>query len=237
MQRKSNLVSNLDWGTIVLYVILVLMGWMNIYAAVYSEEHNSILDFSQRYGKQLIWITFAFFRGVVVLLSNGRIYSVFAYIIYGLVILLLLSTLVFGRVVNASKSWIPLGSFGIQPAEFAKFATALALARLMSPYEFKLNTFWSYVKVGLIIAIPAGIILLQNDTGTALVFGSFVLVLYREGLPWWVLGVLFLLVALFISTLVFSTPVIIVALYVTTVLIYMLQRGKFKFAISLTAGL
>ena len=237
MQRKSNLVSNLDWGTIVLYVILVLMGWMNIYAAVYSEEHNSILDFSQRYGKQLIWITFAFFLGVVVLLSNGRIYSVFAYIIYGLVILLLLSTLVFGRVVNASKSWIPLGSFGIQPAEFAKFATALALARLMSPYEFKLNTFWSYVKVGLIIAIPAGIILLQNDTGTALVFGSFVLVLYREGLPWWVLGVLFLLVALFISTLVFSTPVIIVALYVTTVLIYMLQRGKFKFAISLTAGL
>jgi len=237
VQRKSNLVSNLDWGTIVLYVILVLMGWMNIYAAVYSEEHNSILDFSQRYGKQLIWITFAFFLGVVVLLSNGRIYSVFAYIIYGLVILLLLSTLVFGRVVNASKSWIPLGSFGIQPAEFAKFATALALARLMSPYEFKLNTFWSYVKVGLIIAIPAGIILLQNDTGTALVFGSFVLVLYREGLPWWVLGVLFLLVALFISTLVFSTPVIIVALYVTTVLIYMLQRGKFKFAISLTAGL
>jgi rod shape determining protein RodA len=153
---------------------------MNIYAAFYSEEHSSILDFTQRYGKQLIWIAFAFILAVIVLLSNGRIYSVFAYFIYGLVILLLVSTLVFGKVVNASKSWIPIGSFGIQPAEFAKFATALALARLMSPYEFKLNTFWSYLKVGLIIAIHAVFILLQNDNGTALVFGSFVLVLFRR---------------------------------------------------------
>ncbi|MBC7126556.1 MAG: rod shape-determining protein RodA, partial [Bacteroidales bacterium] len=186
MQRRNNILRNLDWVATILYVVLVLMGWLNIYAAVYSDEHRNILDFSQRYGKQLVWIFFAFLMAIVILYSNDRIFPAFAYIFYGIILITLISTLLFGRVVNASKSWIPIGSFGLQPAEFAKIATALALAKLMSSYGFKLSGFWSYVKVAVIIGLPVGIILLQNDTGSALVFGALILVLYREGLPAWI---------------------------------------------------
>ncbi|MGD9977128.1 MAG: rod shape-determining protein RodA [Bacteroidales bacterium] len=237
MQRRSKIVNNLDWTTIFIYIILVMMGWMNIYAAVYSEEHSSILDFGQRYGKQLIWIVFAFAIAATIMLSNSRLYVVFAYLIYGIVIGLLLVTLVSGKVVNASKSWIQVGSFGIQPAEFAKLATALALAKFMSPYGFKLNTLTSYIKVGLIIAVPAGIILLQNDTGSALVFGAFIIILYREGLPGWILAFLMFLVGLFIVTLVFNPVSILIFLYAFFVFIFILQTHRYKEAFRLTAGL
>jgi len=236
MQRRSKIVDNLDWTTIFIYILLVFMGWMNIYAAVYSEEHSSILDFSQRYGKQLVWIIFAFVIAIVILLSDSRLYVVFAYLIFGFMMALLLSTLVFGKVVNASKSWIQIGSFGLQPAEFAKFATALALAKLMGPYGFKLNTFKSYVKVGLIIALPVGIILLQNDTGSALVFGSFIFILYREGLPGWILAFLLFLVGLFIVTLIYNPVSVTVFLYLLTVFIFILQTRKYKDALRITVG-
>ncbi|MGE0078632.1 MAG: rod shape-determining protein RodA [Bacteroidales bacterium] len=237
MERRSKIIDNLDWTSIFIYILLVFMGWMNIYAAVYSEEHSSILDFSQRYGKQLVWIGFAFIIAIVVMLSDSKIYVVFSYIIYGLVIALLMSTLVFGKVVNASKSWIQIGSFGLQPAEFAKFATVLALAKLMGPYGFKLNNLTSYIKAGLIIALPAGIILLQNDTGSALVFGSFILILYREGLPGWILAFLAFLVGLFIVTLMFSPILVMVLLYVGTVLAFALQTRRYKDAIRLTVAI
>lgn len=236
MQRRSKFVDNLDWTTVFIYILLVFMGWMNIYAAVYSEEHSSILDFSQRYGKQLAWIIFAFVIAIVIMLSDSRLYVVFAYFIFGFMMALLLSTLVFGRVVNASKSWIQIGSFGLQPAEFAKFATALALAKLMGPYGFKLNTFKSYVKVGLIIALPVGIILLQNDTGSALVFGSFIFILYREGLPGWILAFLIFLVGLFIVTLIYNPVSVTVFLYLLTVFIFILQTRKYKDALRITVG-
>lgn len=236
MQRRNKFVDNLDWTTVFIYILLVFMGWMNIYAAVYSEEHSSILDFSQRYGKQLAWIIFAFVIAIVIMLSDSRLYVVFAYFIFGFMMALLLSTLVFGRVVNASKSWIQIGSFGLQPAEFAKFATALALAKLMGPYGFKLNTFKSYVKVGLIIALPVGIILLQNDTGSALVFGSFIFILYREGLPGWILAFLIFLVGLFIVTLIYNPVSVTVFLYLLTVFIFILQTRKYKDALRITVG-
>lgn len=236
MERGNKIVNNLDWTTIFIYILLVMMGWMNIYAAVYSEEHSSILDFSQRYGKQLAWIIFAFVIATFILLSNSRLYVVFAYLIYGAVIALLLSTLVFGKVVNASKSWIQIGSFGLQPAEFAKFATALALAKLMGPYGFKMNSFLSYFKVLLLIAIPAGIILLQNDTGSALVFGSFIFILYREGLPGWILAFLIFLAGLFIITLMFNPISILIFLYFSTIFIFILQTRRYKDVFRITAG-
>lgn len=237
MQKGSKLVNNLDWTTIFIYILLVLMGWMNIYAAVYSEEHSSILDFSQRYGKQLIWILFAFIIATVIMLSDTRLYMVFSYLIYGLVIALLLGTLVLGKTVNASKSWLQIGSFGLQPAEFAKFATALALARLMGPYGFKLNNIRSYLMVFVLIAVPAGIILLQNDTGSALVFGSFIFILYREGLPGWILAFLSFVVLLFILTLIYNPISIVVFLYILTIVIFILQTRKYKDSFRLTVGL
>ncbi len=237
MQKGNKLVNNLDWTTIFIYILLVLMGWMNIYAAVYSEEHSSILDFSQRYGKQLVWILFAFIIATVIMLSDTRLYMVFSYLIYGLVIALLLGTLLLGKTVNASKSWLQIGSFGLQPAEFAKFATALALARLMGPYGFKLNNIRSYLMVFVLIAVPAGIILLQNDTGSALVFGSFIFILYREGLPGWILAFLIFVVLLFIVTLIYNPVSIIVFLYILTLVIFILQTRKYKDSFRLTFGL
>lgn len=213
------------------------MGWMNIYAAVYSEEHSSILDFSQRYGKQLGWILFAFVIATVIILSDTRLYMVFSYLIYGLVIFLLLGTLVLGKTVNASKSWLQIGSFGLQPAEFAKFATALALAKLMGPYGFKLNNVRSYLKILMIIGVPAGIILLQNDTGSALVFGAFIFILYREGLPGWILVFLIFIVLLFIATLIYNPLLIVVFLYILTIVIFLLQTRKYKDSFRLTFGL
>lgn len=236
MQRKSNILQNLDWVAVILYIMLVVMGWLNIYAAVLSDEHRNIFDFSQRYGKQMVWIGFAFIMAFTIIYSNDRIYPAFAYLFYGLILLALLSTLIFGRVVNASKSWIPIGSFGLQPAEFAKVATALALAKLMSGYGFKLSGFWSYVKVGLVLGLPVGIILLQNDAGSALVFGSLILVLYREGLPGWVLAFAAFLVLLFILTLIFNTSTLLIFLFVLTVLLFIFFTRRYKDAFRITLG-
>lgn len=236
MQRKSNILRNLDWVAVILYIMLVVMGWLNIYAAVLSDEHRNIFDFSQRYGKQMVWIGFAFVMAFTIIYSNDRIYPAFAYLFYGLIVMALLATLIFGRVVNASKSWIPIGSFGLQPAEFAKVATALALAKLMSGYGFKLSGLWSYVKVGLVLGLPVGIILLQNDTGSALVFGSLILVLYREGLPGWVLAFAAFLVLLFILTLIYNTSTLLIFLFVLTVFLFIFYTRRYKDAFRITLG-
>ena len=220
MPRRNSIVRNLDWGTVVIYLLLVVMGWLNIYAAVYSEEHSSIVDFSQRYGKQLVWMGLAFVMATVVLLSEAQFFSVFAYIIYGLAVLMLFSTLIFGREVNGAKSWLHIGSLGIQPAEFVKFATGLALAKFMGKQGFKLNNFWAYVKAGAIILLPAAVILLQNDTGSAMVLVAFVLVLFREGMPGWVLIAGVFMVVLFITTLIFDLPIIAIALLIIAFLLY-----------------
>ncbi|HPV56923.1 MAG TPA: rod shape-determining protein RodA, partial [Tenuifilaceae bacterium] len=146
-------------------------------------------------------------------------------------------TLVLGKTVNASKSWLQIGSFGLQPAEFAKFATALALAKLMGPYGFKLNNIRSYLMVFVLIAVPAGIILLQNDTGSALVFGAFIFILYREGLPGWILAFLIFVVLLFIVTLIYNPVSIVIFLYILTLVIFILQTRKYKDSFRLTFGL
>lgn len=226
MPRRNSIVRNLDWGTVIVYLLLVFMGWFNIYAAVYSEDHSSIFDFSQRYGKQLVWMGFAFAMALVVLLSDAQIYSVFAFVIYGLGILLLISTLLIGREVNGARSWLHIGSMGIQPAEFVKFATGLALAKVMGQQGFKLNTLGSYLKVATIILIPALIILLQNDTGSAMVLVAFVLVLFREGMPGWVLVVGAFMALLFITTLIFDLSAIAVALLVIALLVYGLSTRR-----------
>lgn len=236
MQRRSSTWSGLDWPTIFIYLALVFMGWLNIYAAVYSEEHNSILDFTQRYGMQLVWIIFAFALALMLLLIDSRFYIVFAYFFYALALLLLFSSLFLGKVVNGARSWIQFGSFGIQPAEFAKFGTALALAKLMSVYNFKLLQPRSLLKIGLILLLPVGIIFLQNDTGSALVFSAFILVLYREGLPNWFLIFLVFMVALFIMVLIFSNYTIMILLFAITMILFAVVGQKNREALISSLG-
>lgn len=201
MTRRASVVKNLDWWTVFMYVLLVFMGWVNIYAAVYNEEHQSIFDISQRYGKQLMWIGAAFFLAFVILLIDGKFFSAFAYPVYVFMIVLLIAVLIFGREVNGARSWFQLGSIRLQPAEFAKFATCLAISRYISQFNFKIHKFKSLIVSGIILFTPAVLIILQRDAGSALVYTVFILVLYREGLSGVVLFVGFLSAVLFILTL------------------------------------
>ncbi len=228
MVGRNNTWLNIDWLTIGFYIVLVFLGWINIYAAIYNEEYDSIFDISQRYGKQLIWIGAASILAFLILIIDSRFYSFFAYPIYGILLFLLLAVLFVGNVVNGAKSWFNLGGIAIQPTEFAKFATSLALAKYMSSFNFKLQTFKSLTKVGLILFVPSFLILMQNDAGSALVYLSFILVLYREGLNGIVLFFGVLAITLFILTLMMEKILLISILIAAAILVFYFIQHKRK---------
>ncbi|MCW8898802.1 MAG: rod shape-determining protein RodA [Flavobacteriales bacterium] len=182
MRNRTNVFTNLDWVTILTYLVLVIIGWLSIYAAVYNEEHSKIFDLSQRYGNQLLWIGFSLLVALIILMIEGSFFTSFAYPIYGFVILMLIGVLLFGTEIKGAKSWFRIGSFAIQPAEFGKFATALALAKFLSVLGINMKDLKTKVTAIAIVILPAMLILLQNDTGSMLVYFSFIIVLYREGL-------------------------------------------------------
>ncbi len=197
-----------------IYVALVVMGWLNIYAAVYDESHASIFDLSQRYGMQMIWLGVSLFLGLAIVLMDAKYFHMFSYPVYWMCILLLLSTLVLGTEIKGARSWIMLGPVALQPAEFMKFGTALALARYMSNYSFSIRQPRNLAVVGTLIAMPAFIIMvLQNDTGSAVVYGSFLFMLYREGFYTWVYVVVGMVVALFILSFLLN-PITLLSLLI-----------------------
>lgn len=204
MAKRNNVWANLDWVTVSLYLFMMFLGWVNIYAAVYNDEHQSILDLSQRYGKQAIWIFAAIVIAVGIVIVDSKFYISFAYPIYLLVIFFLVAVLLFGAEVKGARSWFQIGGFALQPSEFAKLATALALSKFISSYGFKVHTLKSLTITGVILFIPVLLIFLQNDTGSAIVFAVFVIVLYREGLTGFVLFFGLLFAVLFVLTLVLS---------------------------------
>jgi rod shape determining protein RodA len=220
VDRSSNTFKRIDWGAILLYAMLVGFGWLNIYAAVYNEEHSSILDVSQRYGKQLIWISVSLVLIITIFIIDSRAYEFLAYPIYLATILLLIAVLLFGKEVNGARSWFEFGSIRFQPAEFTKVATALTISRMMSIHDFKVNNLRNLLKVGFITLLPAGMIILQNDTGSALVYVTFIIVMYREGLsPWFlILGLLF--VGLFIAVLLTDIFFVFLSLPVVALIVF-----------------
>ena len=228
MKSQNNLLLNLDWITILIYLTLVMMGWLNIYAAVYSEEHQSIFDLGQQYGKQMIWILAGLFLAVCVLVVDSKFYVAFAYHIYVLIILLLVAVLFFGREVNGAKAWFEVSGVALQPAELGKFATSLAVAKYMSQFNFKMARTKSYLALGALIMLPALLILLQNDTGSALVFAIFFLVFYREGLPDIILIGGFTAIILFILALLWSQLQILILLIIVSLVLFTFLRQSFK---------
>lgn len=228
MPRRNSVWANIDWITILLYLALVFLGWINIYSSVYDIEHQSILDVSQRYGKQLIWIGAALLLAFIILILETDFYVFFSYFIYIAVIGLLILVLLIGTEINASKSWFAIGGFRIQPAEFGKFATALALAKYMSSFGFKLQRFKSLAIIASIIFLPAVLILLQNDTGSALVYFAFVLVLYREGLSGVVLFFGVLVAVLFIISLVLPDVVLFSVLAGVALIVFLAINPSVK---------
>ena len=227
----SNLGQNKFWKSIdmpiiLLYIALVLIGWLNIYAAVFDESHASIFDLEKNYGKQLLWIATALFIGLMVLLIDSKFFSVFSFGIYGITLLMLVAVLFFGKYVNGSRSWFEIGSFRLQPAEFAKFATALVVAKYLSS-GVKMERFSTKISVLGLIGLPMGLILLQGDVGSALTYVAFILVLYREGLSGIVLVIGLLIGIAFVLSLLFAKVAILISIAViTAILLYNFRRKK-----------
>jgi len=226
--RKSDILSSLDWITIGLYFLLIILGWFNIYSAVFNEEQHESFSFATRYGRQLIWIAAAFLIIVVALVVDSKFYSSFAYVIYVAVILLLIVVLVFGTRINGAKSWLIIGPVRLQPAEFAKFATSLALAKFLSSYNLKPESFKTFLKFCLIAFLPTTLILFQNDTGSALVFVVLFLVYFREGMQGIYMLVGFLSIILFVLSLLYDNYVVIIILEILALLAFYLVRRNFK---------
>ncbi|WP_299822443.1 rod shape-determining protein RodA [uncultured Pontibacter sp.] len=202
--RTSRLLTqHMDWVTILLYFLLVAMGWMNIYAAVYSPDNIvNILSFDINSGKQLVWIGASFLLIIVLLVVDYKVYEHLAYPIYGGIILLLLVTLVVAKPIAGSRSWLDLGAgIRLQPAELAKFATALAVSKYLSNVNLRQQKFKDQMILAAITFVPPAIIILQNETGSALVFGAFILAFFREGMSPLILIIGGSAAAIFILTL------------------------------------
>jgi len=239
---EHSLFYGIDKLTIFIYLLLIFMGWMNIYAAVYNEDHQSIFDTTQKYGKQLIWISSAIFIAVLILIIDAGFYTVFAYFFYAFILLACIAVPYLGREVKGSRSWFRFGDFGIQPAEFMKFATNLALAKFLSNVNIEVeNTsrrnrlsdlIRNYKNTLIAVAIlgaPLLVIkLLQDETGLAIVFVAFVVVLYREGLSINFLIVGLLSVILFVLALVIVAWKLIIFLAIVGVITYLFMRKTWQ---------
>ncbi len=181
--RSVSLWKTLDWVTICVYLILVIAGWFSVCGASYDYGERDFLDFSTRAGKQFVWIICSFGLGFVLLMLEDRMYDMFAYIIYIGMITLLIVTIFIAPDVKGSRSWLQLGPVSLQPAEFAKFATALVLAKYINSYSFSIRKSRCMIAVSTFILLPMVLIILQKETGSALVYLSLFLMLYREGMP------------------------------------------------------
>ncbi|MFL5765197.1 MAG: rod shape-determining protein RodA [Bacteroidia bacterium] len=215
MRQSSNnsIFYNIDWITVFTYLLLIFMGWLNIYAAVYNEEHHVITDISQKYGKQLIWIATSLLIALIILIIDENFYTAFAYFIYGALLIANIAVPWLGREVKGSRSWYRFGDFGIQPAEFMKFAANLALAKFLSNQNIKIADYRNTAISLLIIGLPTIIIMkLQDETGLAIVFAAFIFTLYREGL-----SVNYLLLG-FLSAILFILALLINNLYLLIII-------------------
>ena len=181
-KRKENVWKSIDWITVLLYLVLVTCGWFSICGASYTYGETDLFSFDSRSGKQLVWIGCSMGLGFVLLMLEEKIYEVLAYLFYAAMMLLLLVTPFIARDIKGSLSWISLGPVSLQPAEFAKYATALALAKMMSSYGFTLDKGKNFIRAIFLILLPMILIIMQKETGSALVYAAFFLVLYREGM-------------------------------------------------------
>ena len=203
--RSGNIWQHVDWITIGMFLLLALFGWLNIYGASYTFDQTSIFDFSNRAGKQFVWLMGSLVLGIILLLIDYKTYDVLAYIAYGAMLLLLLATPFLAHDIKGSMSWISLGPVSLQPAEFAKCVVALAVAKYMGRYDYKIRTWRDLIVPFSLIGVPALIIMvLQKETGSALVFAAFLLVFYRQGMSGYVLWMGVAAVALFIISIRFG---------------------------------
>ncbi|MBE0649247.1 MAG: rod shape-determining protein RodA [Bacteroidales bacterium] len=224
MSKRESFIGSPDWILLVLYMVLIVYGWLSIYSATATSETAKVFELSERYGKQLLWIGMAFILGFSILLIDAKFFSAFAYAIYGIMLVVLMAVLVVGTTVAGSKSWFQFGSFALQPGEFAKFATALALAKYLSLNNVDMRSMKTKLMAMAIIGAPALLILMQNDTGSALVYVAFILVLFREGLSGITIVSGIIATILFIVTVIFGEIYVAAVLVALTVLVFLIFK-------------
>ncbi len=237
MNNQRSFFFNVDWLTVILYLILCIIGWFNIHSAIFDEEHPSIIDLSTNYGKQFIYIISALVLATVILLMESRFFSALAPAVYVITMILLVVVLLIGRNVGGNQAWISLGGgFRLQPSEFAKFATCLMLARYLSGTNIKVTDTKSFLVAAVIIGFPMVLIILQPDAGSTLVFCSLIFVLYREGISPLFLIVTALVIALFILTLLLNQNYLILGLVIAALLLIYFFRRNQTLIITVVAG-
>ena len=226
-QKQNNIFFGIDWLLVLFFTLLVGFGWINIYAASYTDENIQAFDFSSKYGKQLLWILFSIPLIILILFINAKFYQRFSSIFFILSLLTLIGLFIFGTEVNGARSWYRFGSVSIQPSEFAKTFTALGLAKLMSDRKYNLNILKNQIKAFIIIFLPALLIAL-HDPGSAIIYLAFFFVLNREGLTLAYIIFGALSIVLFIATIIAGVKVIISSLYIliSIYIIYCIYRDK-----------
>lgn len=232
MTDRNSIIGKVDWPLLLMFFALVLIGWLSIYSAGMSEDRHPIYDVTQFCGKQMIWIGISLAVGFIILLLDAKFFDAFALWIYAVVVFLLVVVLVYGKATKGATSWIDFGGgVKLQPSEFAKLGAALALASLLGRQDADLKQRKTRIAAYCIIMVPAALVLLQHDAGSALVFASFIFVLYREGMPG--AGAIMLLavaaVTVFVLTLLWSTKVmciVIGSLFVLTLAYFLLNKKK-----------
>lgn len=223
----------LDWTIITCYIVLVLFGWINIYSSLY-QEGASIFDFSMEYGKQIIWIGSSVVLALLILFAlPPKIYIGFAWWLYALMAVLLVAVIFIGANIKGSHSWLQIGSMRVQPAEFSKITTSLALAHLMSSkFDFSFKNKSDALKAFLVLLLPMITIILERETGTALVYLGYLLMFYREGMSGWILIFGLSVIGIFIMTLIFSPYLsILIVVGLVTVLASLVARKKWVVAV------
>ena len=181
--KQPSVLRSLDWWTVAIYIALLIFGWVSVCGASYTYGDTDIFSLSTRSGMQIVWIGTSLFLGLVLLLLDDRFYDTFSYVIYGILLLLLFLTIFNPHEIKGSRSWLVLGPLRLQPAEFAKFATALAIAKLMGSYGFNIHRWKDFAAACGVVLLPMLFIVAQKETGSALVYLSFFLMFYREGMP------------------------------------------------------
>ena len=227
--KGRGLRKSIDWKLILIYLMLVLIGWANIYSSVQSTESTALLDFSNRSGKQFIWILASFVLAIIILfVLSPRIYEGLSLPIYLFAVFLLLAVIVLGVEVKGSRSWFEFGPIRFQPAEISKISTSLMLATVMSQLGYRISRFKDFLITALIILTPMGIIIMQSETGSALVYVGFIFMLYREGLSGWLIFMIGMAILLFILTLTASSYVALLVLAGVSSFCIMLYSGRGK---------
>jgi rod shape determining protein RodA len=237
--REEKITNKVDWVTVLIYAVIVLWGWVNIFSVTYDERANqSIFDLSLNSGRQMMFIIISMFIIAAILIIDMRFYETFAYIIFGAVLFVLLLVPFIGKEVGGNRAWLGIGSFGVQPSEFAKFATSLAVAKFIGSIGFRMDNIRNQIVLFAIIFAPIVLILLQKDTGTALVFTVFVLVFYREGMSPFLILVGVAMAIIFVLTLLVENEYILFGIIgaVWAFVIYLQRRKKLKRLMIITAG-